>query len=427
MNYPKYAYKAIENKIKRFLIKNKEIAVIEIGDIYFKVIVYDNTRPKGISFSWSRELPELAVEQQGIINTDMLLNLVNELKEKLLKEDFDLEELCFVISVNGFAQQRLLEFPKLENKELQEAIAWEITQYINWPEGSYEYRYKLSEFPYNKSDESLTSSLAVTVYALPKELIKSLLYVFSEAKLLLVSFTVTESIEDLDSNEQALKEIDFYEGFYNVEKLEKLRKEYYALIMAAIGFCNDKLIINFLPKSKQQEAMYFWFKKLFKYSSIVSFSLSFILLVSMQALIHYKYQEVESINGKLQKLAVWQTRLRKVQNLEQQIHELEIKIKYLEKQKVKWNQQLKYISHCLPDGCWLTNLEQEANTEHQGRGLILQGKAENLTKVNQFLNNLKASELYEKVELINSDMPINTYASINSVVKYKLKIKFKKL
>lgn len=426
MKLDKINFQVLENGVKQLILKNREIAVMEICKSSIKVIVYDNTNPQGISFTYTENM--LLEDTQSYMNLDSVLlgEAISKIKSNLLREEFDLNNLTFVVAIASMAHVEVSEYPVLPIKELQEALAWEMPQHVSGEISAYEYRYIARKKAERIKKEELTISQEVTIYILSKQVINVIMEVFAREQLHLACLTVTESVIFREKDEEFLKDVEFFEGFYSKQKLEELRTEYRLLIMTAYCYSQGAINVNFLNKQKHYEAIYFYFKTLCKYVSCICWGASLVILIGMQGWKYYNLQSLENLQKELHKYDVWQKRMLETKQIDTEIKQLEEKIQYLAKSKIKWSEEIKRIASCLPEGCWLTKVEQDSSNENLGEGLILQGKAENLVLITKFLNKLKDNTQYEKVELLKSETAPNDQLINAAKLNFTIKFRFMK-
>lgn len=412
-NYRKY--------IKYRLLRNREIVVVEISQASCKSIVYDNSKTQGISFYWANENIDDRNMEKNFHEVDNMSNCISELKKELLKEDFNLATMLFVVNLVDSSCVGTLELPILPEGDLKEALAWEISQRIPWEISNTEYRYqnKLSNF--KTDEEALADIQELEFYALLKETIKTVVDVFTQQNLRLCCLTVGNSIYSDIDEQTMVNKIDFFAGFYNKQKLENLHKEFDNTILTAIKYCQGKINIDFLSTKQHYEVISNLLEKLSKGMICLLLGLSLVIIGIVKGINIYEQQQRDNLQAKLQKLAVWEKRLLATQEQDRQRKQLQEMIKQVENRKIKWSEHLTKISNCLPEKCWLTKLEQE--TGKQNTWLVLYGKAENIGLVTKLVNDLQEKGKYSKVELLYSNNLPGNKSFVRPITDYKLKIK----
>lgn len=137
---------------------SNEIISIDIGNKYTKIIVGNSSRV----LSYDKELtPQGAVFEDALQNINILSTLI---KSILTKKNINTKDVCFVIRGRDIVI-RHIEVPLMGMDKLDEAVVWEITQYLPELASDYYIDYQIANRATFKSDKVYK----VMVVAAPKK------------------------------------------------------------------------------------------------------------------------------------------------------------------------------------------------------------------------------------------------------------------
>lgn len=322
----------------------------------------------------------------------------------LLKQDLQTagygESMQCVVALEGYCYMEELEMPLLSRQQLQEALDWELPEHIPWEQGSYSYG--LSTQSIASKDEENNNVQQVKVYALQNESVTNMLELLRGQGWNCLALTVTEALEELAEDSNDFTKVDFYEGFYRSEQLIHLKESYRACIKLGLAYYLKGLAIDFLPAKQKQKAWLEARAGLMALLSKLVLVISMLLIVGANAGKYYASYELNQKRQSLAQLAYWEQRIKDWQQLEKEKQELEKEIVSLTRQKLYWSKYLQELAGALPQGVWLTKLQQGKQGERSDSIVIIAGKAQRSEQLTSLLDVLKRSKLFQEVELTNT-------------------------
>lgn len=410
-------YEKLEAILKRYNLRKlegREIVSIAISKEAIKVVIFDNSEEKGISYAYAVQLQQGWLDDAAQIHAQL-----KDMKEKLQEEGYNLKNLCFIINMEGFSFELTLKFPILNQEDFLEALKWEVPQHIAWEENSYVYRYIKSDSAIVEKDEP-TEQQEIQIYALPKNYLDNFIKIMQELDISLHCITVSEALKHAVN----LDEIDFFEGFHSLDQLEQLRNFYGEAIKTALLYCNGEVKVNYLPEKLQRKSQLKLYESACKVFSSVSIGLSFVIALGVWASNFYIQGNIDKVTEKLKSKAHWELELKQSVKQQQELVRLEAVDRILSEKKLFWSQELKYIASRLPLGCWLIKLEQQdmQNEVNRVPVFILQGQAADAAMISQFIKALEESGRYHKVELLDAALSNNQPKTLSRITQFAVKI-----
>ena len=350
---------------------------------------------EGVSFSWEKAF-EYGLDMDKGMLVKQLETAWRELQEKLGEEDYELSKCRTMLTLADFCYREELELPNLEEKELQETLAWEVTQHVPWQEGSYVWRARRVQANPEEMEEDGVQNIHMEIFALPAELVQHLLMLSDELQQSLCGVSVAEGLDVISSGQ--LETIDFYERFYNQEEIRKLRNQYAVAIAAVLQYCARGEYINFLPEEQQKSILLAGYRPLLQRASLLFLGLSMLIGLSGYCWEWYSARELRQMQARQAAMSIWEQRLHHTQHLQKEIDLLSRERARLEEKKISWSRQLRLLASHIPEGCWLIKVREKSRQE-----LILQGAAEHSRLLNKFVESLNKDKIYKSIELLHME------------------------
>lgn len=403
-----YSFKKLQDRIGVWLSKAFEVLSISISRSEVKAIVYVKDDEQGIDFSYSYEMDKEARDYTWLGNTQALEKILEPLAVVLHGDGYTDDKIKVIVTLEDYAFTERLDLPELERKDLEEALNWEVPEHVPWDKGSYSFQYLIKKYGnINESqlgNDVLAKLQQVYIYAAENDCVETLLKAINNVGWELVGITVAEALT-LGEDSDKMKLIEFYGAHYTEEQLAERREAFIVPIMTAVAYGTAGLAINFLPKEDKYRVRLTEYQEAFKVLSCVCWGVS--LLVSGMAYgYHYKEaSELEMWQMKERTMAVWKERIQEMKQLQAKEQSLNKQIKLLEAKKLPWSGVMKDLGHLMPQGAWLTKINQQAEMDAENIkrvSIVLQGQAQSSELVAQLLQRLEQSNNLHRIELINS-------------------------
>ena len=231
--------------------------------------------------------------------------------------------------------------PIMPEKELKEAVRWELPFHLPFADGSYYYDYKKLKV--------VDGMQLLQAIAVEKELVTHL---DEEAKAKGLLLTAVR--------------VEGYPGYNLLQDWQKRLS---------------------LPKST-----------LYKWGTVLSLSVAMLLCVGS---IWYKSvwtTKLQVSQQKLEEMAYWQKRYGKHSANQKRIETLEKSIKEYSRKRILWSEVLPILGACTPKNCWLTQIKQR----EENNLLELQGRASNMQEVQGLLEKLQATNKFKDIKLLET-------------------------
>ena len=140
----------------------------------------------------------------------------------------------------------------------------------------------------------------------------------------------------------------------------------------------------------------------------------------------YEAQRFTDIQGKYAELRTWQDKKVKLENVEKEVQRLKKSLETIEKERVVWSRVLDEIGRRIPQGCWLTKLEQQsAYNKQAGKALLLTGKTESPELLLRFVEQLKTVKAFDLVQIVNSGTETNSDIYARALQGFCIEVKIK--
>lgn len=383
------------------------IISIYIDKTTLKVISLERDEGNGVGFCYSRSFENINQEEPWYMQQNILKENLEIVQGKLEAEDYVLKNIEFIIVLAGMVYTEQLELPRLNQQELEEAIAWELPQRVPWTKDTYVYRYVNNIKQADKQEaENLAEILEVTIYCLPQNCLEVLQEVLSKTNITPAGIFIEEELilakEDFAST---LNEVDFYESFYNTQLMQEKRQMYLSPILGALLYSQNKAKVDFLT-FEEQRCFY-----LQKYSSCLrAIALLFVVLslsiVGLDEIYkHAALREYKEIKNKYLEYSPWLKRMDDMKLLDNKLNSLQNLSEVAQNKRISWSTQLLTLGKCVPEGAWLLQVEQKNEAKENKKGIIhleLIGQVENMNVLAKFVKNLKQNGLYDNVEIVKS-------------------------
>ena len=237
-----------------------------------------------------------------------------------------------------------LVLPVMPNKEIAEAIRWELPLHVPFEDGTYYFAY--NSLGLSDGMENLQ------VYVVLKSLVQNL-------------------------EEEAKKQ-----GFVLTE-------------VRVSG--NEESTLNLLPDGEKQKLLPK--TKLYKLGSILLLILATVLVSGAWCYKTVQVSNLRKAQANLQNMSLWQERYEKQKVREQKIKTLSAAIAKLEKERVLWSELLPVFGASVPKDCWLTTIKQR----DASKIVELQGKAKAMEQIRKLVDNLQGSKNFSKVTLAETN------------------------
>ena len=231
--------------------------------------------------------------------------------------------------------------PIMPEKELREAVRWELPFHLPFADGSYCYDYKKLK--------DIDGMQLLQAIAVEKELVTQL-DEEAKAKGLLLTAVRAESYPDY----------------------------------------------NLLPD--WQKRLSISRSTLYKWGTVLSLSVAILLCVGS---IWYKSvwtTKLQVSQQKLEEMANWQKRYDKYNANQKRIDALQKAIKEYSRKRILWSEVLPILGACTPKNCWLTQIKQK----EENNLLELQGRASKMQEVQGMLENLQATNKFKYIKLLET-------------------------
>ena len=231
--------------------------------------------------------------------------------------------------------------PIMPEKDLKEAVRWELPFHLPFADGNYYYDYKKLK---DVDGMQLLQAIAVE-----KEL-------------------VTQLDEDAKAKGLLLTavRVECYPGYNLLQDWQKRLS---------------------IPKST-----------LYKWGTVLSLSVAVALCVGS---IWYKSvwsARLQVSQQKLEEMANWQKRYDKYSANQKRIETLQKSIKEYYSKRILWSEVLPILGACTPKNCWLTQIKQR----EENNLLELQGRASNMQEVQGLLEKLQATNKFKDIKLLET-------------------------
>lgn len=233
-----------------------------------------------------------------------------------------------------------LYLPMLPEKEVAEAVRWELPLHVPFEEGSFYYDYKLV----GKSD----GMQIVQVVAVLQEVVAKL-----EAEAQKQGLVLTE--------------------------------------VSVAGFAEQSF--NLLPDAaKRRRAP---LTQVYKLGIKVSAILGIVLLAGAWCYKMVQTSRLQEVQSKLQTMRNWQERYENQEERSRKIQALSKAISKLEKTRLLWSEVLLTLESNMPAQCWLITVKQKEASQT----VEVQGKAASMLQIKKLLENLQGSKKFTSVSL----------------------------
>lgn len=234
-----------------------------------------------------------------------------------------------------------LTLPMMPDRELAEAVRWELTLHVPFEEG-YHYNYKLL----GKSD----GMLQVEAYVVSKEVVA---------------------------------------GYDQLAKGK-------GLVLTALCFHNGRGAFNLLLDA--QKRLRAPKNKLYNLGAAVAFGLGLLLLAGGYCYGQAQLAKLNFMEAKLQSLQIWQQRYEKQEAMAKRITTLTRSLEKLERERLVWSEALASLGSSMPKNCWLTRVKQK----EASKLVEVYGKARGRLALKSLLENLRARGNFEQVTLLET-------------------------
>lgn len=342
----------------------------------------------------------------------------------LLKQDLQTagygESLQCVVALEGNCYREEMEMPLLPKEELQEALAWEVPEHIPWEKESYSYGFRTKVVA--DEEENAGGVQKVEVFALQKPIIDEVLESIVKEGWNCVALTVAEALEEQGQENSDFAKVNFYEGFYRPEQLLHLKESYRVCIQLGLDYYLKKIAVDFLPTKQKQSA---WLSSKAGILTLISklvLLISMLLIVGANAGKYYASYELNQKQERLEQLSQWEQRIKDWHSLNKEKQELEKEITALGCQKLYWSKYLQNLADVLPQGVWLTKLQQGKQSQGRDYILTISGKAQNSEQLTGLMEALKRIKTFTEVELTNSQEGKN----VGELLEFSLQAKISK-
>ena len=414
LTMPSIFNKSLGEAVVSILLSNKEL----------KAVVLEQEQELGVGFTYSKSYLEEA-EQPWYAQEELLDEELGRLKEALKEQGYKPNEVSLIIAFAGIAYLELLDMPCLAKQDLEQALAWELPQRLPWEEGSYEYRY-LCKPKQKQEQETLAKMQELNIYCVPKNYLEKLHKALHKHGLIPNGIYVTEELADCSGYDEVLKTIDFYEAYYNTEKLRELREQYYEPLAVALGYIEKKLSLDFLSKQGQRQSKLKKWASPCRWLALLCFGVSILGLGFAYYWESYEAQRFTDVQGQYAELRPWQEKRAKLESVDKEIQRLKNSLETIEKERVVWSRVLDEIGRRIPQGCWLTKLEQQpTNKKLAAKALLLTGKTESPELLLRFVEQLKTVKAFDLVQIVNSGIQTNSDAYNGELQGFCIEVKIK--
>lgn len=207
----------------------------------------------------------------------------------------------------------------------------------------------------------------------------------------------TEGVNELGSQQYYLHMIDFSDStswqgsFLKADE----RREYAGRCMAAAGgallAAERKNGINFLRSRSAANKMAL--EKIIPYLTAGILLFTVALWGTIFACNEYEESRINALQQQIEAMGSWQQRYAADQLVERRIKERSAQLAALRKEQIHWGDMLETFGRAVPDGCWLSKVQQEDSR------VLLYGKTEDLSAAENFISALQASDKFSQVEL----------------------------
>ena len=237
-----------------------------------------------------------------------------------------------------------LVLPVMPNKEIAEAIRWELPLHVPFEDGTYYFAYK--SLGLSDGMENLQ------VYVVLKSLVQNL---------------------EEEAKEQGLV-------------LTELRES-----------GDEESTLNLLPDGEKRKLLPK--TKLYKHGTILLLILATMLGTGVWCYKTVQISNLRKSQANLQTMSLWQERYEKYKVREQKIETLSTALAKLEKERVLWSELLPVLGVSVPKDCWLTTIKQR----DASKIVELQGKAKAMEQLRKLLDDLQGSKNFSKVTLAETN------------------------
>lgn len=415
LTMPSIFNKRLGEAVVSILLSNSEL----------KAVVLEQELDLGVGFTYSKRFLEV-LEQPWYAQELLLEEELEKLKEALEKQEYKLEELSLIVSFEGLSYVELLDMPCLAKQDLEQALAWELPQRLPWEEGSYEYRY-LCKPKQKQEQETLAKMQELNIYCVPKKYLEGLHKALQKHGLIPNGIFVTEELADCSCYDELLTRIDFYESYYNNEKLRELREQYYEPLVAALGYIEKKLSLDFLSKQEQRQSKLKKWASPCRWLALLCFGVSILGWGFAYYWESYEAQRLTDIQGQYAELKPWQEKRAKLESVEKEVQRLKNSLESIEKEQVVWSRVLDEIGRRIPQGCWLTKLEEQQSTNKKpaAKALLLTGKTESPELLLRFVEQLKTVKAFDLVQIVHSGTETNAGPHAGELQGFSIEVKIK--
>lgn len=179
--------------------------------------------------------------------------------------------------------------------------------------------------------------------------------------------------------------------------------------------------INLMPLNMKKRE-FPWYK-IYGFITLIVLLIFFIYSIFVFGSNYLINQELEEGKNDLLKINTWEKRYNDSERQERLIKKDKAIIKSIEKSKVYWGDSLIKISNVCPNGCWLTNFQQDSKEDNI---IKLSGKALTMEDLLEFVHNLQKQPYIQSVNLSNVDANISekTYGEVDyAKVKFDIVLK----
>lgn len=258
-----------------------------------------------------------------------------------------------------------LELPKLDKRELERTIEWELEQFVPWPRNNYYYDTYKEDGHHN-----------YVVAAASSLLINGLLQVGEDLGLTVSLITTTISVD---------------------------------------GYLSGKPYPDLLPPKYKRSMRIPGEKRRAKLILAIAATLSVTLVVAALGWRQLAANGLINIKARLNQLVAWEQQFDWSQSAQKRIEHLQRTMTQLNKEKRSWQPHLELWSKCAGDTCWLESVTPgKSETE-----LTIRGKGIDVYAAAQFVQKLKASGFYKNVEL--AEFASEKNGSTSFIVRLQMK------
>lgn len=406
------------SKLPCLFCKEEELLCVNIAKTSVQAIVFVR-EDLGVDFCQSYDVSNIDDLESADCEALALKQTLTLLKQDLKTAGYA-ESLQCVVALEGYCYREELEMPLLPRAQLQEALDWELPEHIPWEQGSYSYDFSTQNIVNN--EEKTNNSQQIKIYALPKQTVANVLELLREQGWSCLALTVTEAVQELEEESIDLTKVDFYEGFYRPEQLLHLKESYKICIQLGWVYYLKEILVDFLPARQKRWAWLEARAGILTLLSKIVLLLSMLLIVGANVGKYYASYELKQQQQSSAKLSHWEQRIKDWQQLDKQKQALQKEISALTSQKLYWSKYLQHIAYALPQGVWLTKLQQGKLVEGRDSSLVIWGKAQRLEQLTNLVEALKKSKAFKEVELTHTQEGKN----VGELLEFTLQTKITK-